>query len=239
MTSFPVLVAGHSQAKCFGKYLSLTDTDVLSYSGFHIDQMFQKLQPTVRNYNTVVLHIGANDLSRGLSVKAVLDKYQQLTSAIWDINPTADIIVSGLLPRASNQFPGALPRTDFLQDLNQRAHLLNNCIASLASRIPLLHYVGHPSFVKKGTTQRHILSKDGLHLSFRGTSTVVKDIESAILRLHTTKPSNSIWDLPPPLQLLKRLNQNLLNQHQTRHHTELLYSAFQLHQQRLQQLMTR
>lgn len=80
MTSFPVLVAGHSQAKYFGKYLSLTDTDVLSYSGFYIDQMFQKLQPTVRNYNTVVLHIGANDLSRGLSVKAVLDKYQQLTS---------------------------------------------------------------------------------------------------------------------------------------------------------------
>ena len=26
----------------------------------------------------------------------------------------------------------------------------------------------------------------------------MKDIESAILRLHTTKPSNSIWDLPPP-----------------------------------------
>jgi hypothetical protein len=45
MTSFPVLVADHSQAKYFGKYLSLTDTDVLSYSGFRIDQMFQKLQP--------------------------------------------------------------------------------------------------------------------------------------------------------------------------------------------------
>jgi lysophospholipase L1-like esterase len=152
---------------------------VLSYSGFRIDQMFQKLQPTVRNYNTVVLHIGANDCSRGLPVKTVLNKYQQLTSAIWDINPTVDIILSRLLPRASNQFPGALPRTDFLQDLNQSAHLLNNYLASLASRIPLLHYVGHPSFVKKGTTQRHLLSKDGLHLSFRGTSTVVNDIESA------------------------------------------------------------
>ena len=76
MTSFPVLVAGHSQAKYFGKYLSLTDTDMLSYSGFRIDQMFQKLQPTVRNYNTVVLHIGANDLSRGLPVKTVLNNSQ-------------------------------------------------------------------------------------------------------------------------------------------------------------------
>jgi hypothetical protein len=48
-------------------------------AGFRIDQMFQMLQPTVRNYNTVVLHIGANDLSRGLTVKTVLNKYQQLT----------------------------------------------------------------------------------------------------------------------------------------------------------------
>jgi hypothetical protein len=47
MTSFPVLIAGHSQAKYFGKYLSLTDTDVLSYSGFRIDQMFQKLPGTL------------------------------------------------------------------------------------------------------------------------------------------------------------------------------------------------
>ena len=74
MTSFPVLVAG--QAKYFGKYLSLTDTDVLSYSGFRIDQMFQKLQPTVRTYNTVVLHIGINDLSRGLPVKTVINNSQ-------------------------------------------------------------------------------------------------------------------------------------------------------------------
>ena len=76
MTSFPVLVAGHSQAKYFGKYFSLTDTDVLSYSGFRIDQMFQKLQPTVRNYNTIVLHIGANDVSRALPVKTVINNSQ-------------------------------------------------------------------------------------------------------------------------------------------------------------------
>jgi hypothetical protein len=32
MSSFPVLIAGHYQAKYFGKYLSLPDTDVLSFS---------------------------------------------------------------------------------------------------------------------------------------------------------------------------------------------------------------
>jgi hypothetical protein len=32
MSSFPVLIVGHSQAKYFGNYLSLPDTDVLSFS---------------------------------------------------------------------------------------------------------------------------------------------------------------------------------------------------------------
>ena len=72
------MIAGHSQAKYFDKYLSIADVDVLSFSGYLIDMMFEKIKPTVRNYNTVVLHVGANDLSRGLTVKVILTKYQQL-----------------------------------------------------------------------------------------------------------------------------------------------------------------
>ncbi|XP_052103656.1 uncharacterized protein LOC127737165 [Mytilus californianus] len=159
--------------------------------------MFNELQPTIDNYNTVVLHVGANDLSRGSSVKTLLRKYQQLTSDIWHSNPTADIIISGVLPRADNQFPGALLRTNFLTELNQRARLLNTKLQLLATRVPRLHYVGHPSFAQKGTIQRHLLSRDGLHLSYRGTSTVVKDIESAIRHLRKTKDTHdSIWELP-------------------------------------------
>lgn len=77
-----------------------------------IDQMFNKLQPTIHNYNTVILQVGANDLSRGSTVKTLLRKYQQLTS--------------------DNQFPGALLRTNYLTDLNQRAHLLNTQLQSLS-----------------------------------------------------------------------------------------------------------
>ncbi|CAC5412488.1 unnamed protein product [Mytilus coruscus] len=199
MSSFPVLITGHSQAKYFKQYLSLSGTNVLSHSGFRIDQMFNELQPTIDNYNTVVLHVGANDLSRGSSVKTLLRKYQQLTSDIWHSNPTADIIISGVLPRADNQFPGALVRTNFLTELNQRARLLNTKLQLLATRVPRLHYVGHPSFAQKGTIKRHLLSRDGLHLSYRGSLTVVKDIENAIRHLRKTKDTHdSIWDLPTP-----------------------------------------
>ncbi|CAC5421062.1 unnamed protein product [Mytilus coruscus] len=156
MSSFPVLIAGHSQAKYFKQYLSLSETNVLSYSGFRIDQMFNELQPTIDNYNTVVLHVGANDLSRGSSVKTLLRKYQQLTSDIWHSNPTADIIISGVLPRADNQFPGALLRTNFLTELNQRARLLNTKLQLLATRVPRLHYVGQ--FIIRHS--RKVLSRD-------------------------------------------------------------------------------
>ena len=186
MSSFPALIAGHSQAKYFGKYLSLPDTDVLSFSGYRIDMMFKEIQPTVRNYQTIVLHVGANDLSRGTTVKTTLRKLQQLTSDIWDINQTATILLSGLQPRVDNQFPGAMPRRDFLQDLNNRAYQVNNCLASLQTQIPKIHYVSHSSFVQHGEIQRHLLSRDGLHLSFKGTAQVVADIEKAVLELHNT-----------------------------------------------------
>jgi len=195
MSSFPVLIAGHSHAKYFGKYLSLPETDVLSFSGYRIDMMFKEMQPTVRNYQTIVLHVGANDLSCGTIVKTTLQKLQQITSDIWDINPTSTILLSGLLPRVDNQFPGAMPRHDFLQDINNRAYQVNNCLpASLQTRIPKLHYVNHSSFIQHGEIQRHLLSRDGLHLSFKGTAQVVADIEKAVLNLHNTEPT-SIWDI--------------------------------------------
>ena len=197
MSSFPVLIAGHSQAKYFGKYLSLPDTDVLSFSGYCIDMMFKEIQPTVRNYQTIVLHVVANDLSRGTTVKTTFQKLQQLASDIWDINPTATILLSGLLPRVDNQFPGAMPRHDFLQDLNNRTNQVNNCLASLQTQIPKLHYVSHSSFVQHGEFQRHLLSRDGLHLSFKGTAQVVADNEKAVLELHNTE-TTSIWDIQLP-----------------------------------------
>ena len=118
---FPVLIADHSQAKYFSKYLSLPSIDVISYSGFRISQMFEKIQPTITNYNTMVLHVGANDLACGTPVKKMLQLFQALASGIWELNPTVDILLSGLLPKTDNQFPGALQHTDFIADVNQKS----------------------------------------------------------------------------------------------------------------------
>ena len=73
MSSIPVLIAGHSQAKYFDKYLSVSNVFVVSFSGYRIDQMFAEIQPLVINYN-VIIHVGANNLSRGSPVDQVLTK---------------------------------------------------------------------------------------------------------------------------------------------------------------------
>ena len=232
MPSFPVLIADHSQAKYFSKYLSLPSIDVICYSGFRICQMFEKIQPTITNYNTVVLHVGANDLACGTPVKKMLQLFQALASGIWELNPTVDILLSGLLPRTDNQFPGVLQHTDFIADVNQRAHQLNNCLASLCTRVPQLHYVGHPTFAQNGVIQRDVLSRDGLHLSFRGTSTVVTDIETAVSTLHAairTIPTTSIWDISTTHTPNPELPMSP-NQKQTLLHTAQFYLAHPLHQ---------
>lgn len=166
--SAPVVIAGHSQAKYFSQYLFHTNVDVLSFSGFQIPQMFEKIQHTIPDYKVVVLHVGANDLSNGSTVPAMLQMYQDLTGRIWEINPRAHILLSGVLPRAENRFPGATNHHQFLDVVNHKAHHLNRTLARISSTKPQLHYVGHPSFMRRGKIQRHLLSRDGLHLSWHG-----------------------------------------------------------------------
>jgi hypothetical protein len=147
MSSIPVLIAGHSQAKYFDKYLSVSNIVVVSFSGYRIDQMFAEIQPLVINYNVIILHVGANDLSRGSPVDQVLTKYQTLVQSIWSTNPKAQVILSGVLPRAQNNFPHAIPRTDWLQNYNKRARELNSILTKIASTHHQLTYIGNSNFV--------------------------------------------------------------------------------------------
>ena len=156
--------------------------------------MFAEIQPLVINYN-VIIHVGANNLSRGSPVDQVLTKYQTLVQSIWSTNPKAQVILSGVIPRAQNNFPHAILGTDWLQDYNNRASELNSRLTKIASTHHQLTYIGHSNFVCSGVLQRHQLSTDGLHLSFKGKSSVVDDMEKAILTLRLTQRK---YVTPPP-----------------------------------------
>ena len=89
--AFRALIAGHSQVKYFEKYLELTNVDVVSFSGFRVEQMWGVIGPNVTKYNIVCLHIGANNLWND-DPPLILSKYQELVYNIIRVNPRYNIV---------------------------------------------------------------------------------------------------------------------------------------------------
>jgi hypothetical protein len=92
------LIAGHSHVKYFDQYLTLSNVDVVYFSGCGIEQMWGVIGSQVRRYRAIVLHAGGNNLWDDHPAD-ILSKYQQLVSNIWQVNPRCQVAMSGLLPR--------------------------------------------------------------------------------------------------------------------------------------------
>ncbi|CAG2254174.1 unnamed protein product [Mytilus edulis] len=175
-----VLIAGHSQVKYFDQYLKLSNVDVVSFSGYRIEQMWGVIGRRVPDYRIVVLHIGANNLWNDTPAD-VLTHYQSLVDSIRRVNPSRQILLYGLLPCGQNMFPGNMKSESFLLLVNKKASYLNNKLHNISKSIPRLTFIGQHSFVVGGKLQRHLLSKDKLHLTRNG-STTVRNLEAEIRR---------------------------------------------------------
>ena len=68
----------------------------------------------------------------------------------------------------------------------------------MARRRRQLHIIGHPQFAVDGRIQRHLPSRDGLHLSRRETATLVEDIERDIRSISSAQPSQHPTSSTPP-----------------------------------------
>ncbi|KAJ8310852.1 hypothetical protein KUTeg_012717 [Tegillarca granosa] len=144
-----VLIAGHSQAKYFSHHLKRTDVDVVSFSGFRIEQMWEKIHTMVPFYTMIVLHIGSNNLWND-SVSKVLRQYPNLVQNIWTVNATCRVVISGLLPRDQNRFPGKAKSVKFLSMVNRKALAVNKKLHLISQSYQRLSYVGHPDFMVNG-----------------------------------------------------------------------------------------
>ena len=136
----------------------------------------------VPNYKIAMLHMGANKLWNDTSSQ-VLSHYQFLVQQIRRANPTCYMVISGLLPRGQDMFPGKMKSIDLPSLVNKKAAYINTRLYNIVQSVYRVNYVGHPSFVIGGKLQRHLLSKDGLHLTRDGATTVVRDLEVEIRRL--------------------------------------------------------
>ena len=145
----------------------------------------------VTNYSVIVLHIGANNLWND-TPSEVLNHYQQLVHKVLQVNSRCQVLLSGLLPRAQDFYPGKMKSKDFLYLVNRKAAFINNKLSIIVQSNSRLSYIGHTSFVIGGKLQHQLLSKDGLHLSRSGAATVASDLESEIQHLLRRRPLRSL-----------------------------------------------
>ena len=133
--------------------------------------------------------------------------FEDLTTDIWFQNPAVEILISGILPRAANLYPGATNNVGHLDLLNQRALQVNRGLHARQQR--QLQFIGHPKFAVDGRIQRHLLNRDGIHLSRRGTATLVEDIERGIRGTSPTPPSQHPTSPTPPVTRLIKESRRL------------------------------
>lgn len=97
------------------------------------------------------------------------------------------ILLSAILPRAQSGFDNNRRSDDFLTRFNNIANEVNQTLRRATQSMSRISFVEFPQYIVNGEVQRHLLSKDGLHLSFEGTEHVVSNIEDQIFR--------TMWDL--------------------------------------------
>jgi hypothetical protein len=132
-----VLIAGHSQLKYFDQYLKLSNVDVVTLSGYRIEQMWGVIGHKVTNYSAIVLHIWANNLWND-TPSEVLNHYQQLVQNVLQVNSRCQVLLSGLLPRTHDLYPGKMKSEDFLYLVNRKAAFINNKLSNLIPDCPIL-----------------------------------------------------------------------------------------------------
>lgn len=180
------LIVGHSHVKYFKDYVFDDKIDCLSYSGSKIEELWEKIEDNVHTYKVIAVHTGANNIPRD-GADAVLEKFEDLCGKILQANPSCRIVLSAILPRVQSGYDNNRRSEDFLNRFNNIANEVNQTLRRATQSMDRITFVEFPRYIVQGEIQRHLLSKDGLHLSFEGTEYVVSTIEDQIFR--------TLWDL--------------------------------------------
>ena len=144
----------------------LRSTDVRTNRGAKIDDITYVISNMdLSPYKTIILHVGGNDLSSGSDLQTINTDYESLLYAIRaESNQDTVIIISGVPPR----------RNVDVQPLN---HLLEELCDYFN-----LYFVNHyDKFCDQyGNVNSSLFHSDGIHLSQKGTSLFLKNLNSVI-----------------------------------------------------------
>ena len=121
----------------------------------------------MRQAQTVVLHVGTNNVSDADQSESIADDMKDLADTIHNINKDAKIIVSSILPRRNDKL------------VNQAIEKTNESLKN-ACEEKGYHFLDNTESFMKDNKPNTALYKDNLHLNPRGGRTLGENIKQKI-----------------------------------------------------------
>ena len=131
----------------------------------HFETLFQGLQP-----KAIVLYLGGNDLSLGLSAWEVIDQIRTFIEFVHQKFPSAIIFNISIKPSFERQ------------ELLEVIQYINQAVLEMSMRLPYLHQIKlYESLIDKNQQIRSdVLLQDGLHLNKLGYEILKSQVNKAL-----------------------------------------------------------
>ena len=139
-------------------------TSVRSLPGVHINDVKKSLKQPKNAYKDIVLHVGGNDCSDSVDVKAILGQYNELIDlAATAVTDTGTVRVSSVCSRSN-------PETQARIDTFNSGQLCQS---------RNIQFIDNDDNFKtrNGSSNYALIAKDGIHLNASGTAVWAKNLD--------------------------------------------------------------
>ena len=141
-------------------------TSVRSLPGGHINDVKKSLKQPENVYKDIVLHVGSNDCSDSVDVKAILGQYNELIDlAATAVTDTGTVRVRSVCPRSN-------PETQ------ARIDTFNGGLSELCQSRNVQFIDNDDNFkTRNGSSNYALIAKDRIHLNASGTAVLAKNLD--------------------------------------------------------------
>lgn len=144
----------------------LTDTAVCTNRGATIQNLIDIINNNdVSHIKNIIIHIGGNDLSNGDNLDSIVQNYEELLRLLRSVcDKETVLMVSGIPPR-----------------YNMDTYQLNEVLHRMCQDLNI-QFIDHDEWFHddQGYVKTYLYGRDGIHLSKKGTSALLKSINQYV-----------------------------------------------------------
>ncbi|CAC5385437.1 unnamed protein product [Mytilus coruscus] len=170
-----ILVIGSSITKGIQTRILKQEVNINTNRGGTVQSIKRQISSIdLSPYTTLILQFGGNDVGNKISVQNFKDSFRSLLTMLNKENPSIRIIVGGLLPR---------------EEVDMMDH--NQCLMDLCGEMEI-DFINHvDSYVlRNGRLIPGVLYPDGVHLTKKGTSILIRNMNDVTPILANTYSEN-------------------------------------------------